>query len=102
MRSPISKPEPTTTIDRRGRAAAMAEGADRPRRPLEPLLSARELADILGVNPNYVYEQAADGRLPSYKIGGNRRFRASEVEEWLRGCRQPSIRHPLGALGRER
>lgn len=68
---------------------------------MEPLLSARELADILGVNLNYVYEQAADGRLPSYKIGGNRRFRASEVEEWLRGCRQPSGRHRLAGLGRQ-
>ena len=92
MHSP-AKPEPTPPLDRHGRALRSAS--------MEPLLSARELAAVLGVNLNYVYEQAVDGRLPSYKIGGNRRFRASEVEEWLRGCRQPDRGRRLAAPGRQ-
>jgi excisionase family DNA binding protein len=88
-----AKPESTPPLDGDGRALRATS--------VEPLLSARQVTDILGVNLNYVYEQAVDGRLPSYKIGGNRRFRASEVEEWLRGCRQPDRGRRLDAAGRE-
>jgi excisionase family DNA binding protein len=49
----------------------------------ERLLTAKELAKLLGVHSNYVYNLAASGTLPSYRIGGNRRFRWSEVEAWL-------------------
>jgi len=49
----------------------------------ERFLTARQLADLLCVHENYVYEQAARGRLPSYKFGGNRRFRWSEIDGWL-------------------
>jgi excisionase family DNA binding protein len=75
--------------DGRDAAPARSDNGGPVRAVIEPLLSARDLAEILGVNLNYVYEQAAAGRLPSYKIGGNRRFRASEVEAWLDLCRQP-------------
>lgn len=50
---------------------------------LRRLLSAKELAHVLGVHPNYIYDQAVNGDLPSYKIGGVRRFRLRDVEEWL-------------------
>ena len=49
----------------------------------ERFLTARELAAILGVHENYIYDHAARGLIPSYKIGGNRRFRWSEIEHWL-------------------
>lgn len=50
----------------------------------ERLLTAKEVADLLGVHQNYVYDQAGKGFIPSYKFGGHRRFRWSEVENWLR------------------
>jgi excisionase family DNA binding protein len=49
----------------------------------ERLLTAAEVAEMLGVHPNYVYDLATSVELPSFKIGGNRRFRRSEVERWL-------------------
>lgn len=49
----------------------------------EQLLTAADLAAALGVHPNYIYNLAAAGDLPSYRIGGNRRFRWSEIEAWL-------------------
>jgi excisionase family DNA binding protein len=52
------------------------------------LLTATQVADRLGVHPNYVYALASSGKLPSYRIGGNRRFRWAEVENWLQGHRQ--------------
>jgi excisionase family DNA binding protein len=49
----------------------------------EPFITAREVAAKLCVHQNFVYDQAASGRMPSYKISGLRRFRWSEIETWL-------------------
>ena len=49
----------------------------------ERMLTAKQLASYLGVHTNYVYNLATSGQVPSYRIGGNRRFRWSEVEAWL-------------------
>lgn len=55
---------------------------------IEKYLTASQLAEILGVHENYVYERAASGEMPSIKFGGNRRFRWSEIEAWLDNQRQ--------------
>jgi excisionase family DNA binding protein len=54
---------------------------------LSRLLTAKEVARLLGVHPNYIYNLATSGELPSLRIGGNRRFRWSEIEAWLEGQR---------------
>jgi excisionase family DNA binding protein len=48
-----------------------------------PLATADEVAAFLGVHRNYVYDIAARGEIPSVKFNGNRRFRWTEVEDWL-------------------
>jgi excisionase family DNA binding protein len=53
---------------------------------IEPWISVDDLALVLGVSTDWVYEKAASGDLPSYKFGGHRRFRISEVEEWASRC----------------
>ena len=53
---------------------------------IEPWISVDDLARVLGVSTDWVYERAASGELPSYKFGGHRRFRISEVEEWASRC----------------
>lgn len=53
---------------------------------LEPWIGADDLAVALGVSTDWVYEKAASGELPSYKFGGHRRFRVSEVEDWASKC----------------
>jgi excisionase family DNA binding protein len=50
---------------------------------MERMLTVRQLAAALGVHPNWVYERANSGELPSYKIGGARRFLPSEIAAWL-------------------
>lgn len=51
---------------------------------MEQLLTAKQLAQILGTRTNTVYDLAAAGKLPSLRIPGvGRRFRQSEVEAWL-------------------
>ena len=57
---------------------------------MEQLLSARELADLLGFSAGTVVDWAENGTIPSFKVGGRLRFRESEVLDWLeRRRRQP-------------
>ena len=56
---------------------------------LERLLTARELADVLGFTAGAVLDQFERGDLPGFKLpNGAVRFRASEIEAWLDGCRR--------------
>lgn len=50
---------------------------------MERLLTAPEVAEILGVHPNWVWAEAKAGRIPSISIGRNRRFHLRDFEEWL-------------------
>src|SRR5262245_13198448 len=56
---------------------------------MESMMSARQVAELLGVHENWVYDQAVAGDLPSYKIGGARRFDPAEVRGWIVEHRQP-------------
>lgn len=67
---------------------------------IEPWIGVDELAHVLGVSIDWVYEKAASGELPSYKFGGHRRFRVSEVEDWAHrhaSGRIPERSGPRGA-----
>jgi excisionase family DNA binding protein len=50
---------------------------------LERLLTAAEIADLLGFQPGTVVDWAERGEVPSFKVGGRLRFRESEVAGWL-------------------
>jgi excisionase family DNA binding protein len=50
---------------------------------MESMMTARQVAELLGVHENWVYDQAANGQLPSYKIGGTRRFDPDELRGWI-------------------
>lgn len=51
---------------------------------MEPLLTAHEVAEILGVHVNWVWTEAKAGRIPSVLIGcRNRRFRRDDIERWI-------------------
>src|SRR6266511_965452 len=53
----------------------------------ERLLSARELAGLLGFSAGTIVDWFEAGTLPGFKIGGRLRFRQSEVEAWLEARR---------------
>jgi excisionase family DNA binding protein len=52
------------------------------------MLTAAELADVLGFSPGTIVDWSEDGKIPSFKVGGRLRFRESEVIEWLEDRRQ--------------
>lgn len=58
----------------------------------EPLLTARQLADLLGFQAGTIVDWAERGDVPAFKVGGRLRFRESEVEEWLQERRLSAVR----------
>ena len=48
------------------------------------LLTAAEVAEMLGVPTSWVYEQSRAGRIPTVTLGRYRRYRREAIEEWLR------------------
>jgi len=57
--------------------------ADNARNEPEPLWTAEDVAGFLGIHVQTVYAKARSGELPSFKVGGARRFRRSNIEAWL-------------------
>ena len=61
---------------------------------MESMMTARQVAELLGVHENWVYDQAANGELPSYKIGGTRRFDPDELRGWISEHREAERQPP--------
>jgi excisionase family DNA binding protein len=47
------------------------------------LLTAAEVAAMLGVPKTWVYEQSRAGRIPTVPLGRYRRFRPEAIEAWV-------------------
>ncbi len=47
------------------------------------LLTAAEVADLLGVPKSWVYEQSRRGRIPTVTLGRYRRYRREAIEAWV-------------------
>jgi excisionase family DNA binding protein len=56
----------------------------RSRHNASPLLTAGEVAILLGVPRTWVYEQSRAGRIPTVTLGRYRRYRLEAIEAWLR------------------
>jgi len=55
------------------------------------LITPKELAEFLGISKSSVYLLVETRRLPFYKVGGNLRFKMSDVEEYLKSVRVEPI-----------
>jgi excisionase family DNA binding protein len=50
----------------------------------EPLLDSGQAAGSLGIHPKTLQKMARAGRVPAIKIGDLWRFRASDLDAWVR------------------
>jgi excisionase family DNA binding protein len=48
------------------------------------LLTAQQVAKLLGVPPSWVYEQSRRGSIPTVALGRYRRYRAEAILEWVK------------------
>jgi excisionase family DNA binding protein len=53
----------------------------------ERLLTAKEVADWLGVSEKWIYDhiERREPKIPAKRLGGAVRFKASEIDLWLDG-----------------
>ena len=47
------------------------------------LLTAEQVAAMLGVSKDWIYAEVRAGRIPHVRLGRNVRFRATSIEEWI-------------------
>ena len=52
------------------------------------LWTVREVAQFLGLHEKTVYEWAARGDLPCFRVGNRLRFAASDVSRWLQARKE--------------
>lgn len=78
---------------------ASTHGAASPDRAPRPdpasdagLLNAREVADLLGVSHEYVWQLSREGRIPTVTLGRARRYRWASILEWLERIESPGSR----------
>jgi excisionase family DNA binding protein len=55
---------------------SVANGNDR-------LLTADDVAELLGMRTDFIYRLAREGRIPHLRFGRTLRFRAEAIERWL-------------------
>jgi len=60
----------------------MTSAVELPR--FEPLLDTERAAALPGVHPKTLQKLARSGKVPGHRIGDLWRFRASELDRWLR------------------
>jgi excisionase family DNA binding protein len=63
-----------TSGGRRGRSGSERTGT---------LLTADELAEILGVPTGWIYRQSRAGAIPTVKLGRYYRYRLEAIERWI-------------------
>jgi excisionase family DNA binding protein len=47
------------------------------------LMTAGEVAQLLGVPKTWVYQQSRRGRIPTVTLGRYRRYRREAIQDWL-------------------
>jgi len=54
------------------------------KKDFEPLMDVKDIVEVFGLSKQSIYQAIDKEGFPSYKIGGRRKFRASEIEKWLK------------------
>ena len=65
--------------------------SEHPMRGAPRLLTAAEVAALLGVPKTWVYEQSRLGRVPTVTLGRYKRYRRSAIEEWVGQLEAPAV-----------
>jgi excisionase family DNA binding protein len=53
---------------------------------MSPLLTAQDVAEMLGVPASWVYAQTRAGDIPTVRLGRYYRYRREAVETWIASC----------------
>jgi excisionase family DNA binding protein len=56
-----------------------------------PLMTAQEVAALLGLKTSWVYAQSRAGRIPTIRLGRYYRYRREAIEHWLSASETPGL-----------
>jgi len=59
-------------------------------------LSVQEIAHHLGTSRDTVYRWIEDRKLPAHRLGRCWKFKAEEVDEWVRAGKEQETRQRIG------
>jgi excisionase family DNA binding protein len=59
----------------------------------EPLIDAKDAAELLGIHERTLRDRASAREIPGFRIGTRWKFRASVLDEWIR-TQLSSPNHP--------
>lgn len=66
----------------------------------DEILTIREVAAFLKVTERTIYRLAAEGQIPSFKVGGSWRFQRSDLLRWMKDqSTEQNDRRPIGGNG---
>lgn len=51
--------------------------------PPRAVITAQEVADMIGVHVQWVYKETRRGRIPHIRLGRAIRYRPESIEQWL-------------------
>lgn len=58
---------------------------------MSPLLTAEEVAGLLGMGTDWVYAETRAGRIPHVKLGRYRRYRAETIAQWIADLERATV-----------
>ena len=58
----------------------------------DDMLDVEGAAKLLGVSKSWIYRRTVSGEVPSFLVGGSRRFSRRDLEAWLEEQRQNAAR----------
>jgi excisionase family DNA binding protein len=82
MRGEVAPEEPAGSVVGAGRTPGGGE----------QLLSAAEVAEMIGMTREYVYDLSRRGQIPTITFGRKRRYRRAAVERWLEQLEGRTVR----------
>ena len=50
---------------------------------IDKLMTTKELASYMQLNPLTVYRKAREGEIPSIRVGRSIRFKKEQIDKWL-------------------
>ena len=59
---------------------------------MSDLMTAEQVAALLGMTPGWVYQQSRLGLIPTVSLGRYRRYRREAIEDWLLQIEQDGLR----------
>ncbi len=50
---------------------------------MSDILTIKQVSDFLQVNERTIYKLAKSGDIPSFKVGGQWRFKKEDIDSWI-------------------